>query len=185
VSHPSNERAIFSDSSGTIFVMLTMRSAIVTSRKRKLRELFAVATQVDPLPDHGLANPDAPAATPAEWQFLQASDILQYVSRIFDTFCFSISSPRCRDTPCFRLLRACLDRNSHLTGTISLTILFALQGQDAERSPHSCETQAVARAAQTIACRVEKGCRTSRSSFNSSHWRCKCATDSSQEADDV
>ncbi|GJN66616.1 MYB and HSA domain-containing protein [Purpureocillium lilacinum] len=52
-------------------------SAIVTSRKRKLRELFAVATQVDPLPDHGLANPDAPAATPAEWQFLQASDILQ------------------------------------------------------------------------------------------------------------
>ncbi|UNI21429.1 RNA polymerase II transcription elongation factor SpEAF [Purpureocillium takamizusanense] len=52
-------------------------SAIVTSRKRKLRELFAVATQVDPLPDHALANPDAPAATPAEWQFLQASDILQ------------------------------------------------------------------------------------------------------------
>ncbi|PNY24017.1 Chromatin modification-like protein EAF1 [Tolypocladium capitatum] len=57
--------------------MLTMRSAIVTLRKRKLRELFAVATQVDPLPDDGFANPDAPAATPAEWQFLQASDILQ------------------------------------------------------------------------------------------------------------
>ncbi|POR39072.1 Chromatin modification-like protein EAF1 [Tolypocladium paradoxum] len=52
-------------------------SAIVTSRKRKLRELFAVATQVDALPDDGFANPDAPAATPAEWQFLQASDILQ------------------------------------------------------------------------------------------------------------
>ncbi|KAM4068164.1 myb-like DNA-binding domain-containing protein [Hirsutella rhossiliensis] len=52
-------------------------SAIVTSRKRKLRELFAVASQVDPLPDDGFANPDAPAATPAEWQFLQASDILQ------------------------------------------------------------------------------------------------------------
>lgn len=59
-----------------------MRSAIVTSRKRKLRELFAVATQADTLPDDGFANPDAPAATPAEWQFLQASDILQYVSRL-------------------------------------------------------------------------------------------------------
>ncbi|PHH88996.1 hypothetical protein CDD83_6787 [Cordyceps sp. RAO-2017] len=52
-------------------------SAIVTSRKRKLRELFAVATQADALPDDGFSNPDAPAATPAEWQFLQASDILQ------------------------------------------------------------------------------------------------------------
>ncbi|KJZ77057.1 hypothetical protein HIM_03378 [Hirsutella minnesotensis 3608] len=52
-------------------------SAIVTSRKRKLRELFAVATQIETLPDDGFANPDAPAATPAEWQFLQASDILQ------------------------------------------------------------------------------------------------------------
>lgn len=61
--------------------MLMTPSAIVTSRKRKLRELFAVASQVDPLPDDGFANPDAPAATPAEWQFLQASDIVQYVSR--------------------------------------------------------------------------------------------------------
>ncbi|KND92133.1 Chromatin modification-like protein EAF1 [Tolypocladium ophioglossoides CBS 100239] len=52
-------------------------SAIVTSRKRKLRELFAVATQVNTLPDDGFANPDAPAATAAEWQFLQANDILQ------------------------------------------------------------------------------------------------------------
>ncbi|TWU73582.1 chromatin modification- protein VID21 [Metarhizium rileyi] len=52
-------------------------NAIVTSRKRKLRELFAVATQVDSLPNHAFANPDAPAATPAEWQFLQANDILQ------------------------------------------------------------------------------------------------------------
>ncbi|PHH62910.1 hypothetical protein CDD81_6543 [Ophiocordyceps australis] len=52
-------------------------SAIVTSRKRKLRELFAVATHVSTLPNDGFANPDAPAATAAEWQFLQASDIMQ------------------------------------------------------------------------------------------------------------
>ncbi|PHH68252.1 hypothetical protein CDD82_693 [Ophiocordyceps australis] len=52
-------------------------SAIVTSRKRKLRELFAVATHVSTLPNDGFANPDAPAATAAEWQFLQASDIVQ------------------------------------------------------------------------------------------------------------
>lgn len=59
--------------------MLTPDSAIVTSRKRKLRELFAVATHVDPLPQDISANPDAPSATAAEWQFLQLNDILQYV----------------------------------------------------------------------------------------------------------
>ncbi|KAG5913594.1 hypothetical protein E4U42_000995, partial [Claviceps africana] len=52
-------------------------SAIVTSRKRKLRELFAVATHVDALPNDAFANPDAPAPTSAEWKFLQASDITQ------------------------------------------------------------------------------------------------------------
>ncbi|KAH7159975.1 hypothetical protein B0J13DRAFT_540084 [Dactylonectria estremocensis] len=52
-------------------------SSIVTSRKRKLRELFAVATQVESLPHPVLANPDAPTTTPAEWQFLQANDIFQ------------------------------------------------------------------------------------------------------------
>ncbi|KAM3556626.1 hypothetical protein ARSEF4850_005445 [Beauveria asiatica] len=56
--------------------------AIVTSRKRKLRELFAVATQTQPLPQQAYALPDAPAATSAEWQFLQTNDILQ--DRIFD-----------------------------------------------------------------------------------------------------
>lgn len=73
------ERANFYESNAGIFSFLTVLSAIVTSRKRKLRELFAVASQVHTLPDDGFANPDAPAATPAEWQFLQASDILQYV----------------------------------------------------------------------------------------------------------
>ncbi|KPM37705.1 Chromatin modification-related protein EAF1 [Neonectria ditissima] len=57
--------------------MLMASSSIVTSRKRKLRELFAVATQVESLPHPVLANPDAPTTTPAEWQFLQANDIFQ------------------------------------------------------------------------------------------------------------
>ncbi|KAF4998126.1 hypothetical protein FGRMN_3373 [Fusarium graminum] len=52
-------------------------SSIVTSRKRKLRELFAVATQSEGLPHPVLTNPDAPTTTPAEWQFLQANDIIQ------------------------------------------------------------------------------------------------------------
>ncbi|KAM0436092.1 hypothetical protein ACHAPT_002984 [Fusarium lateritium] len=52
-------------------------SSIVTSRKRKLRELFAVATQSEGLPHPVLTNPDAPTTTPAEWQFLQANDISQ------------------------------------------------------------------------------------------------------------
>ncbi|TQV91426.1 hypothetical protein V2A60_008927 [Cordyceps javanica] len=56
--------------------------AIVTSRKRKLRELFAVATQTQPLPQQAHALADAPVATSAEWQFLQTNDILQ--DRIFD-----------------------------------------------------------------------------------------------------
>jgi chromatin modification-related protein VID21 len=73
------ERANFSDHRDVIFVVLTRLSAIVASRKRKLRELFAVTTQVDALPNDAFANPDAPAATATEWQFLQANDILQCV----------------------------------------------------------------------------------------------------------
>ncbi|KAH6969702.1 hypothetical protein DER45DRAFT_639828 [Fusarium avenaceum] len=52
-------------------------SSIVTSRKRKLRELFAVATQSEGLPLPVLTNPDAPTTTTAEWKFLQANDIIQ------------------------------------------------------------------------------------------------------------
>jgi chromatin modification-related protein VID21 len=55
-------------------------SSIVTGRKRKLRELFAVATHVDTLPQETFANPDAPTSSSAEWNFLDASDILQYVN---------------------------------------------------------------------------------------------------------
>ncbi|KXH48864.1 hypothetical protein CNYM01_04880 [Colletotrichum nymphaeae SA-01] len=52
-------------------------SSIVTSRKRKLRQLFAVATEGDALPTNDFANPDAPPATAAEIQFLQGCDISQ------------------------------------------------------------------------------------------------------------
>lgn len=82
VSRGPNEGAEFSDSNDVIFGMLMSLSSIVTSRKRKLRELFAVATQVENLPHTVLANPDAPTTTPAEWQFLQANDIFQYVCPI-------------------------------------------------------------------------------------------------------
>jgi chromatin modification-related protein VID21 len=57
--------------------VLTFCSAIVTSRKRKLRELFAVATEVDGVPNLDFSDPDAPATTQAEAKFLFDSDILQ------------------------------------------------------------------------------------------------------------
>lgn len=60
-------------------MVLTPLSAIVLSRKRKLRELFVVATEADGLPNVDLSNPDAPPTTPAEIRFLQECDILQYV----------------------------------------------------------------------------------------------------------
>lgn len=85
VSCGSFERAHFSDSIDIIFGVLTCISSIVTSRKRKLRELFAVATQSEGLPHPVLTNPDAPTTTPAEWQFLQANDIFQYVATIDPT----------------------------------------------------------------------------------------------------
>ncbi|KAJ2968281.1 hypothetical protein NQ176_g9258 [Zarea fungicola] len=56
--------------------------AIVTSRKRKLREPLRGREQTQPLPQQAYALSDAPAATTAEWQFLQTNDILQ--ERKFD-----------------------------------------------------------------------------------------------------
>lgn len=79
VSSVSLNRADFSDHGNVIFGLLTCFSSIVTSRKRKLRELFAVATHSESLPHPVLTNPDAPTTTPAEWQFLQANDVFQYV----------------------------------------------------------------------------------------------------------
>ncbi|KAF4123132.1 LOW QUALITY PROTEIN: chromatin modification-related protein VID21 [Geosmithia morbida] len=57
--------------------MLTPLSAIITSRKRKLRELFAVATVAESQSHDGFANPDATPSTPAEAHFLQANEIVQ------------------------------------------------------------------------------------------------------------
>ena len=48
------------------------------SRKRKLRELFAVATDEDGIPNHDFSNLDAPATTTAEAKFLTECDILVY-----------------------------------------------------------------------------------------------------------
>ncbi|KAK6207444.1 MYB and HSA domain-containing protein [Colletotrichum tabaci] len=52
-------------------------TSIVTSRKRKLRQLFAVATESDAFPTNDFANPDAPPTSAAELQFLQTCDISQ------------------------------------------------------------------------------------------------------------
>ncbi|KXJ97437.1 hypothetical protein Micbo1qcDRAFT_156326, partial [Microdochium bolleyi] len=52
-------------------------TSIVRSRKRKLRELFAVATTTDGVPKHSLADPDVQPPTAAELEFLQHCDILQ------------------------------------------------------------------------------------------------------------
>ena len=62
--------------------MLMISSAIVTSRKRKLRELYHVATEPNGLPNFDFTNPDAPPTTPGENQFLVDSDILQYVEAL-------------------------------------------------------------------------------------------------------
>src|SRR6478736_926194 len=91
----SDKRADFSDRQDIFFGLLTCLSSIVTSRKRKLRELFAVATQSEGLPHPVLTNPDAPTTTPAEWQFLQANDIIQYVLRYHCAF-FQIDLRACR-----------------------------------------------------------------------------------------
>lgn len=59
--------------------MLICHRSIVQSRKRKLRELFAVATDETAIPNHDFSDPDAPPTTPAEAKFLSECDILQYV----------------------------------------------------------------------------------------------------------
>jgi chromatin modification-related protein VID21 len=57
-------------------------SGIVTSRKRKLREFFAVCDNEGPLPQITLSNVDAPPTSAAEKEFLDVSDILLYVQTI-------------------------------------------------------------------------------------------------------
>ncbi|KUJ07840.1 uncharacterized protein LY89DRAFT_353274 [Mollisia scopiformis] len=57
-------------------------SGIVTSRKRKLRELYAVCDNKFPIPQVDLSNPDAPPADFHEAHFLDVTDILQ--DRLFN-----------------------------------------------------------------------------------------------------
>lgn len=67
------------DHFGTILVILTACSSIRSSKKRKLREVYCVATQRDDLP---LPNPsanDAETPTPEEWRFLNDNAVLKYV----------------------------------------------------------------------------------------------------------
>lgn len=130
VSIVSDEREKFSDRQDIFFGLLTCLSSIVTSRKRKLRELFAVATQSEGLPHPVLTNPDAPTTTPAEWQFLQANDIIQYVLRYYCAF-FQID------------LRACRPANVY-------TVLTWIQRQDAERSQYPSETNNLSRTFQKV-----------------------------------
>lgn len=59
--------------------MLINSSGIVTSRKRKLRELFAVSENELQLPTVSFKNPDVPPISAAEARFLDVTDILQYV----------------------------------------------------------------------------------------------------------
>lgn len=62
--------------------MLIICSSIVKSRKRKLRELYHVATDGDGSPADDLTDLNAPPTTPAEAKFLLESDLLQYVCSV-------------------------------------------------------------------------------------------------------
>ena len=73
-------------------MVLIIDSGIVTSRKRKLREFFAVCDNENPIPQIDLKNIDAPPSTPAERHFLEVSDILQYAMRAIRIFFRAIPS---------------------------------------------------------------------------------------------
>lgn len=76
--------------------VLTSSSSIVRLRKRKLRELYALATEEDGILNLDFANPDAPPTTAAEEKFLAEADILQYV---FFFFLWAIDFLQ----PCYRV----------------------------------------------------------------------------------
>ena len=61
--------------------MLMAASSIGTARKRKLRELYSVATEADAAPNPIFKDGDATAASPPELSFLLDSDILRYVKQ--------------------------------------------------------------------------------------------------------
>lgn len=92
-------------------------SEIVKSRKRKLRELYAVCQSEEPLPQVNLSDDTPPGS--AEARFLEVSDILKYVMPI------DISRFRIFET----VLRLVLD-----------ILLSCLQGQPLQRSQPSLST---------------------------------------------
>lgn len=86
--------------------VLTWCSSIVQSRKRKLRELYAVATDEDGIPNLDLSNLDAAPTAPAETSFLIDTDFTQYVpSHICNSRLFYVLSDV---TPCRRVTLALL-----------------------------------------------------------------------------
>lgn len=56
-----------------------MRSSIRQSRKRKLKELYRVATVLNGIPNFAPGQLDAPPTDEAEAKFLDANDILKSV----------------------------------------------------------------------------------------------------------
>jgi hypothetical protein len=81
VNYPmaSCESASSGASDDTYIIILINCSGIVTSRKRKLRELFAVSDNELQLPTLSFKNPDLPPTSTAEAHFLEVTNILQCV----------------------------------------------------------------------------------------------------------
>lgn len=68
------------------FVVLTPLRSIRLSRKRKLHEVYCVATQVDALPLVAFVADDSQPATPEESRFYHDNLVLQYVCCLFLDF---------------------------------------------------------------------------------------------------
>lgn len=66
------------DHFGPIFVILTACSSIRASKKRKLREVYCVATQRDALPLLDPPANDAEPSTQEERRFLNDNAVLKY-----------------------------------------------------------------------------------------------------------
>lgn len=77
-------------------MMLMTFSSIVRSRKRKLRELYALATDGDAALNTTAFDLDAPPSTQAETKFLIETDILQYVHCAYSNFYIRVL-PSCMD----------------------------------------------------------------------------------------
>lgn len=79
VSHIQSYRENPCDHFDVGFVFLTACSSIRASKKRKLREVYCVATQRDALPLLDPSASDADTPTSEEWRFLNDNAVLKYV----------------------------------------------------------------------------------------------------------